>query len=83
MARTLAGNTMMVSENFKAADHLMPFGYGDNDWSMVRTYGGSLGYGPGSAVGAQLGAPDRPVTLSIGDGSVMYSSSAFWSDGAL
>jgi len=79
MARTLAGNTMMVSENFKAADHLMPFGYGDNDWSMVRTYGGSLGYGPGSAVGAQLGAPDRPVTLSIGDGSVMYSSSAFWS----
>ena len=27
----------------------------------------------------QLGAPDRPVTLSLGDGAVMYSSSAFWS----
>ncbi|HKK29549.1 MAG TPA: thiamine pyrophosphate-binding protein [Alphaproteobacteria bacterium] len=78
MGRTLAENTMLVSENFRAADHTMPFGYGENDWSYVRTYGGSLGYGPGSAIGAQLGAPDRPVTLSIGDGSVMYSSSAFW-----
>jgi benzoylformate decarboxylase len=79
MARTLAKNTMMVSENFKAADHLMPFGYDDNDWRMVRTYGGSLGYGLGGAVGAQLGAPDRPVVLSIGDGSVMYSAAGFWS----
>ena len=78
MARTLAPNTMMVSENFRAADHLMPFGYGDEDWRMVRTYGGSLGYGLGGAIGAQLGAPDRPVVLSIGDGSVMYSSSGFW-----
>ncbi len=78
MGRTLAENTMLVSENFRAADHLMPFGYDDNEWSYVRTYGGSLGYGPGSAIGAQLATPDRPVTLSIGDGSVMYSSSGFW-----
>ena len=79
MGRTLAKNTLLVSENFRAADHLMPFGYGDNDWRQVRTYGGSLGYGLGGAVGAQLGAPDRPVVLSIGDGSVMYSASGFWS----
>lgn len=78
MVRNLAENTLLVSENFRAADHLMPFGYGDNDWRMVRTYGGGLGYGLGAAVGAQLGAPDRPVTLSIGDGSVMYSASGFW-----
>lgn len=78
MGRVLAENTLLVSENFRAADYLMPFGYGDNDWAMVRTYGGSLGYGLGGAVGAQLGAPGRPVTLSIGDGSVMYSASGFW-----
>ncbi|MEM9682056.1 MAG: thiamine pyrophosphate-dependent enzyme [Pseudomonadota bacterium] len=78
MGRTLAENTMLVSENFRGADYLMPFGYGDNDWNLVRTYGGSLGYGLGGAVGAQLGAPDRPVTLSLGDGSVMYSASGFW-----
>ena len=79
MGRTLAENTLLVSENFRAADHLMPFGYGDNDWSQVRTYGGSLGFGLGGAVGAQLGTPERPVVLSIGDGSVMYSASGFWS----
>lgn len=78
MGENLAENTLVLSENFRAADHLMPFGYGQKDWRMVRTYGGSLGYGLGGAVGAQLGAPDRPVTLSIGDGSVMYSSSGFW-----
>ncbi len=79
MGRTLAENTLLVSENFRAADHLMPFGYAENDWSQVRTYGGSLGFGLGGAVGAQLGRPDRPVVLSIGDGSVMYSASGFWS----
>lgn len=78
MARNLAGNTMLVSENFRAFDHFMPFGYGEKDWSLVRTAGGSLGYGLGGAIGAQLGAPDRPVVLSIGDGGVMYSSSGFW-----
>ncbi len=78
MSECLAPNTMIVSENFRAADHLMPFGFGDNDWRYVRTYGGSLGYGVGSAVGAQLATPERPVVLSIGDGSVMYSSSGFW-----
>tara|TARA_E500000331_G_scaffold181755_2_gene175126 strand:- start:1220 stop:2941 length:1722 start_codon:yes stop_codon:yes gene_type:complete len=78
MAEVLAPNTTVVSENFSAADHLMPFGFGNEDWRYVRTYGGSLGYGVGSAVGAQLASPDRPLVLSIGDGSVMYSSSGFW-----
>ncbi len=79
MGKCLAENTMLVSEAFRAADQLMPLGYAENEWDYVRTYGASLGYGPGSAVGAQLGAPDRPVTLGLGDGAVMYSSSAFWS----
>jgi benzoylformate decarboxylase len=78
MGRNLARNTLLVSENFRAADYLMPFGYGDDEWRLVRTYGGSLGYGVGGAIGAQLGAPDRPVVLSIGDGGVMYSASGFW-----
>lgn len=78
MADNLAPNTMVVSENFTAADHLMPFGFGNDDWRYVRAYGGSLGYGVGAAVGAQLATPDRPLVLSLGDGSVMYSSSGFW-----
>jgi thiamine pyrophosphate-dependent acetolactate synthase large subunit-like protein len=78
MGEILAENTTVVSENFMAADHLMPFGFAQDEWRLVRAYGGSLGYGVGGAVGAQLADPDRPVVLSIGDGSVMYSSSGFW-----
>jgi len=74
----LPENTLVVSESFRNADHLMPFGFGKNQWRLVRTFGASLGHGIGAAVGAQLGAPDRPVVCSLGDGAVMYSASGFW-----
>ena len=78
MGECLAPRSMVVSENFSPSDQYMPFGPDEDDWKLVRTYGGSLGYGLGGAIGAQLGAPERPLVLSIGDGSVMYSSSGFW-----
>jgi benzoylformate decarboxylase len=74
----LPEDTMVVSENFRSADHLMPFGFEKGQWRLIRTFGGSLGYGIGAAIGTQLGAPDRPVVCSLGDGAVMYSSSGFW-----
>ena len=74
----LPGGTMIVSENFRNADHLMPFGLDKDQWRLVRSFGASLGHGIGAAVGAQLGAPDRPVVCSLGDGAVMYSASGFW-----
>jgi benzoylformate decarboxylase len=77
-ARTLPEGTVVVSENFRGADHLMPFGFDKGEWRLVRTFGGSLGHAIGAAIGAQLGAPDRPVVCSIGDGAVMYSASGFW-----
>ncbi|HTY78348.1 MAG TPA: thiamine pyrophosphate-binding protein [Candidatus Bathyarchaeia archaeon] len=80
----VAGNvlpegTLVVSESFRNADHVMPFGFDKRQWRLVRTFGASLGHGIGAAVGAQLGAPDRPVVCSVGDGAVMYSASGFWS----
>jgi benzoylformate decarboxylase len=77
-SRVLPDGTVMVSENFRNADHLMPFGFDKGQWRLIRTFGGSLGHGIGAAVGAQLGAPDRPVVCSLGDGAVMYSASGFW-----
>jgi thiamine pyrophosphate-dependent acetolactate synthase large subunit-like protein len=68
----------VASESFRNADHLMPFGFDKSQWRLIRTFGGSLGYGIGAAIGAQLGAPDRPVLCSLGDGAVMYSASGFW-----
>jgi benzoylformate decarboxylase len=77
-SRTLPEGTIIVSENFRSADHLMPFGFDKGQWQLIRTHGGSLGHGIGAAIGAQLGAPDHPVVCSLGDGAVMYSASGFW-----
>ena len=76
--RGVARQHAVVSESFRNADHLMPFGLDKNQWRLVRSFGASLGYGIGAAVGAQLGAPDRPCVCSLGDGAVMYSASGFW-----
>ncbi len=76
--KVLPEGTVVVSESFRNADHLMPFGFDKRQWRLVRSFGASLGHGIGAAVGAQLGAPDRPVVCSVGDGAVMYSASGFW-----
>ncbi|MEU9161408.1 benzoylformate decarboxylase [Streptomyces sp. NPDC048424] len=46
--------------------------------SYLFSAGGGLGFGAAAAVGAQLGAPDRPVVAVIGDGSIHYAVQALW-----
>ena len=41
--------------------------------------GGGLGFGLAASVGVQLAQPDRPVVCVIGEGSVQYAVTAFWS----
>jgi benzoylformate decarboxylase len=41
--------------------------------------GGGLGFGLAAAIGVQLAQPSRPVVCVIGEGSVQYAVSAFWS----
>lgn len=40
--------------------------------------GGGLGFGLSAAVGVQLAQRDRPVVCVIGEGSVQYAVTAFW-----
>lgn len=40
--------------------------------------GGGLGFGLSAAVGVQLAQPERPVVCVIGEGSVQYAVSAFY-----
>ncbi|RKY87115.1 hypothetical protein DRQ09_04980 [candidate division KSB1 bacterium] len=78
MSRLLEKDAVIVSENFGGSYGFFNFGLGnDNTFWMFNT-GFSLGWGVGASIGAKLGKPDRQVVLSIGDGSVMYSSSGFW-----
>ncbi|WP_328390294.1 thiamine pyrophosphate-dependent enzyme [Streptomyces sp. NBC_00400] len=37
-----------------------------------------LGFGLPAAVGAQLGAPDRPVLALMGGGSMHYAITSLW-----
>ncbi|MFN6978215.1 MAG: thiamine pyrophosphate-dependent enzyme, partial [Gemmobacter sp.] len=49
-------------------DHDRPGG-----WFNAATGFGALGYGPGAAVGAAIGAPGVAVTCLVGDGGLMFS----------
>ncbi|HYH58646.1 MAG TPA: benzoylformate decarboxylase [Thermoleophilaceae bacterium] len=44
--------------------------------------GGGLGFGLSAAVGVQIAQPDRPVVCVIGEGSVQYAVTAFWTAAA-
>jgi acetolactate synthase I/II/III large subunit len=49
-------------------DHDRPRG-----WFNAATGYGALGFGPGAAVGAAIGAPGVPVVCLIGDGGLQFS----------
>ncbi|MBI5878598.1 MAG: thiamine pyrophosphate-binding protein [Chloroflexi bacterium] len=78
--QALEPGTIFVNEHFTADHSPIHFGYrqSEKEKMWLGTSGGSLGWGVGAAIGAKIARPDTPVFLSIGDGSTMYSSSAFW-----
>jgi acetolactate synthase I/II/III large subunit len=78
MAKTLDKDAIIVSENLTGAYGAFPFGFRENEPIWLGNTGLGLGWGIGAATGAKLAAPDRQVVCSIGDGSVMYSASGFW-----
>ena len=79
MARTLDRDAIVVAENLTGRHDAFHFGFRDDEQMWVANTGNSLGWGIGASIGAKLAAPDRQVVASIGDGSVMYSASGFWS----
>ncbi|MBI3695610.1 MAG: thiamine pyrophosphate-binding protein [Acidobacteria bacterium] len=78
MARTIDPDAIVVMENLTGRHDAFNFGFRENEQMRVANTGASLGWGIGAAIGAKLAAPDRQVVCSIGDGSVMYSASGFW-----
>jgi benzoylformate decarboxylase len=47
--------------------------------SYYFSAGGGLGFGLPASIGVQLAQPDRPVVCVVGEGSVQYAVTAFWS----
>ncbi len=78
LARNVEPNSIIVSENITGKYDSFPFSHRENEMMWLSNTGLSLGWGIGAAMGAALAAPKRPVVCCIGDGSVMYSASGFW-----
>jgi len=78
LARNIDPHAIVVSENLTGKYDAFPFGFRENEPMWLGNTGAGLGWGVGAATGAKLAAPDRQVVCSIGDGSVMYSASGFW-----
>jgi len=78
LARLAEPNSILVSENLTGKYDAFNFGHRDNEMMWLGNTGFSLGWGLGAAMGASLAAPNRPVICAIGDGSVMYQASGFW-----
>lgn len=78
LSRTLDPNAIIVVENLTGKYESFPFGHRENEPMYLSNTGLGLGWGIGASTGAKLAAPDRQVVCTIGDGSVMYSASGFW-----
>jgi benzoylformate decarboxylase len=78
LAKAVDKHAIVAMETLSSKDDFMNYGYREDEKMRLWSNGTSLGWGVGSSIGAQLAAPDRQVVLSIGDGSLMYSASGFW-----
>lgn len=78
MDEELDNNCILVHEYQQSSLQFFNFGARENQKMLVSNKGVVLGWGIGAAIGAKIASPDRQVVLDIGDGSVMYSASGFW-----
>jgi len=78
MDEELDRNCILVHEYQQSSRDFFSVGPREDEKMWVSNKGICLGWGIGAAIGAKIAAPDRQVVLDIGDGSVMYSASGFW-----
>jgi len=72
LSRAAPEGTVFVDETLTHRPHVLRHLRNRGPQSYFRTHGG-LGQGLGTALGAKLAAPDRPVVATIGDGSFLYN----------
>ena len=72
------GGGLVTIEQFAVAQDILDNTGDAGNNQYIRPAGGSEGYGVGAAIGAKLGAPDKPVVGLVGDGSLYYSDHGLW-----
>ncbi|MCH8801653.1 MAG: thiamine pyrophosphate-binding protein [Chloroflexi bacterium] len=68
----LPSDTIYIDETIVHRPQILRRINWDNPQSYLRPIGG-LGQGLGTALGAKLAAPDRPVVALMGDGALLYN----------
>ncbi|HTI14726.1 MAG TPA: thiamine pyrophosphate-binding protein [Dictyobacter sp.] len=81
LRQELPENTILVDEAITARQPMLTYLF--DAQTPITTYlgvrGAAIGGGIPLAVGAQCGAPQRPVIVISGDGSAMYTIQSLWS----
>ncbi len=75
---SLPAGVLLVDEAVRSSRRMLELLQPPLDAAVLRTSGGSLGWGVPAAVGAKLACPDRPVVAVVGDGSLQFSVQSFW-----
>jgi benzoylformate decarboxylase len=78
LAGVLSGDEIVVNESPSNALSFRARVKPSKPGSFMFGAGGGLGFGLSAAVGAQIGAPDRPVVAVLGEGSAQYTITALW-----
>jgi benzoylformate decarboxylase len=79
LADVLPEDAVLVDESVRSSRPLLRHLRVGSHQRLLRSSGGALGWGVPAAVGAKLGAPERPVVAVVGDGSFHFSVQAIWS----
>lgn len=77
LGRVVPPETVVVEEAVRSSPGFLE-GYPARPGGLLRTSGGSLGWGVPAALGAQLALGDRPVVAVVGDGSLHFTPQALW-----
>ena len=78
IAALIPENAIVVDESVSSGRGFDVPTRGSAPHSWLNIMGGAIGFGLPGAVGAAIGAPERPVIVLEGDGSGMYTLQALW-----
>lgn len=80
LRQIIPGETILVDEAITARQSMVEYVLtaGTPVTSYLTVRGASIGGGLPLAIGAKIGAPQRPVVVVSGDGSAMYTIQSLW-----
>lgn len=77
LGKVVPPHTLVVEEAVRSSPAFLE-GYPVRPGGLLRTSGGSLGWGVPAALGAQMAVAGRPVVAVVGDGCLHFTPQALW-----